>query len=259
MRYRFGVVVAALVVACGSTSTLNGDAGSDAASDGSKKDASNDTGLNFGDTGADTAKPSGCGEVDTTSFTPTWKPTYQTPTAFGQNRCTQTQMYDYLASCAWSGASDPSACATKLNQPSSLDCFTCLAPGTSTAGPFRTPKDACGEQPSFNIGGCLENALGSSCASAWMDANQCAELACSECNFCGGGEDIPDYMHPCIAAGGNSGCDNLRTAAACALGSTSPTVKACLAMVQPTGNNDYYAFAGLFCGAGPGPSDAGTD
>jgi len=254
-RFHFAVA-GTLLIACGSESPLGGDAGSDASV---KKDvATNDTGLGFSDTGLDTSKPAGCGGTDTSSFTPSWQSTYQTPTAFGQNRCTQQQMYDYLAHCAWVGASDPSTCATKTNQPNSLDCFTCLAPGTTTAGPFRTPKDACGEAPSFNIGGCIENALGSSCASAWMSANQCAEVACSECTFCGGGEDVPDYIHPCIQAGGNSGCDNLFQAASCALGSTSPTVKTCLKMVAPTSNNDYLAFASLFCGA-PAPSDAGTD
>jgi len=243
------------LVACGSGSPVSGDAGSDASTQ--KDAASNDTGPLFPDTGADTSMPSGCGAVDTSSFTPTWQQSYQTPTAFGQNRCTQTQMYDYLAKCAWAGASDPSTCATKLNQAGSLDCFTCLAPGTTTAGPFRTPQGACGEAPSFNIGGCIENALGSSCASAWMTAYQCAELACSQC-LCGGGEDGIDYMHPCIAAGGNGGCDGLHNAASCAFDSTSPTVKTCLKMVAPT-SNDYLAFASLFCGAGPGPSDAGTD
>ena len=178
------------------------------------------------------------------------------PTAFGQNRCSFNEMYAYAEQCLFSGFSDPNTCATKLNAPNSLDCFQCLAPGTSSTGPLRSPKDACGQTPSFNIGGCLSNALGSSCASAWMTANECAEIACSECFFCGGGEDVPDYVHPCLAAGGNSSCDGVRSAAACALSSTSPVVQTCLSIDSPAPH--YVDFMSLFCGAGP-PTDAGTD
>jgi hypothetical protein len=246
------------LVACGSTTSAVGDAGPDAHGIKTFDAAVVDQSTPFGDSASDVGPSSSCGTVDVSAFTPTWQNDWQTPTAFAQNRCSPTEISDYVTKCLWYGYEDPSSCVNHLTEPSSLDCLTCLAPNSGSTGPFRWGKDACGLTPSFNIGGCLSNALGSSCGSAWMSANQCAEVACSLC-ACGGGEDQFDYMHPCIAAGGNSGCDNLHTAAACAYDSTSPVVKTCFAAIQPKSTADMTAFANLFCGTGPGPVDAGTD
>jgi hypothetical protein len=247
----FCVLVA--LVACGSTTSTSSDAGPDAYGhkDFDAAEAAVDAPQLFGDGTAADAQPSGCGSTDASSFTPTWQSSWKAPAAFGQNRCTPTEMSQYISLCAFTGASDPSTCATKLNAPNSLDCFQCMAPGASSNGPFTTAANGCKLTPWFNVGGCLANATDTSCASAWMNANDCAELACSDC-LCGGGEDLPDEFHPCEAAGGNSTCDTVRASAACALGSMSPTVKTCLAMVDPWNNSSMVGpFAALFCGAGP--------
>lgn len=256
MRYRHGVVVATLV-ACGSSGTFVQDAGPD--SFGIKHfDAAVFDGAPspFGDSSTvEVAPPPACGEADVSLFTPTWQQAWVPPAPFGGSACTDNQIYDYYVTCGFANVLDPSTCATKLNQPNSLDCFTCLAPTSTAVGPFKAATDVCGRPLSLNVGGCIANVLGTTCASAWMTANQCSQIACSTCS-CGGGEDFPDSKDPCVASGG-SGCDAERANAACALSSTDPTVKACLAAVDPSGNA-ILAFAKLFCGGAP-PSDAGTD
>jgi hypothetical protein len=254
------LVFAVAAVRCGTATDTTGDAG-----DASYGKKSFDSGsgvdspfaLDAASDGGDAGSSTGCGQVDTTGFTPTWQQTWQQPTPFGQGRCTDAEILSYLSACAWTGASDPTACAAKLDAGASLDCFACMAPGDGGAGPLTTAPDACHQTPSLNVGGCLANALGSTCASSWMTANECAEIACSTCMFCGGGEDIPDYVHPCVLAGGNATCDAPRAAASCALASTSPTAKTCLVAQLPQSWNDMVAFADLFCGAGP--VDAGAD
>jgi len=233
--------------ACTSDDSTIGDGGADASKDAAK-DAGGD-GPPFGDGGPPDSSVPLCGEVDASAFQPTQLPATE---PFGQNRCNQAQIVDYMTKCTW-GTSAASCAASFDGGAADLDCFDCLLGDAGKQGPVL--GGSCPEYQIVNKAGCLLNATGdSTCTNAWLAEQDCAHLACSTCTCAMLPQ--PDTLDPCIQDGGNSTCSSWAGAASCVNAYTADASSAAHLCVAPIQNIAQLALiAGLFCG----PTDAGAD
>ncbi|MFO0668742.1 MAG: hypothetical protein U0235_03800 [Polyangiaceae bacterium] len=208
-RASWAAILAAFLVGCVDFGTLSpsADAGPTATCDGG---ACPDATSKVPPDTVDANVP--CAPGDVSSFAPTWHP----PTGKFQNKCTNSQVDNYVA-CLFSQAANDASCRDYLQRPDNAVCGQCLMSKLDDAayGPLiRLGPDAI----TVNVEGCVAlttgDATAASCAAKAQALGQCRAAACVP--YC----PLTDHAsllkyNDCEAASDKSSCKSYVTASAC--------------------------------------------